>query len=172
MPNQINEHLVKSQLFFVSQYGFRSSHSTELAVLELVERIITDMDKNLIPINIYLDLSKAFDTLDHDILHKLEYYGFHNKSLNLLKSYLSNRLQYVELYELSSELLPLKVGITQGSVLVSLLFIIYMNDLVSATDCFYPIIYADDTTLTATLNLFGNDNPEYNINNELNKVSD
>ena len=82
---------------YFSQYGFRNSHSTELTALEMVNRIIIDMDNNKLPINIYLDLSKAFDTLDHNILlHKLSYYGIRNKTYDLLKSYLCNHKQYVE----------------------------------------------------------------------------
>ena len=172
MHCQISKYFNDSQLHFPGQYGFRSFHSTELAVLEIVERVITQMDKKMIPINIYLDLSKAFDTLDHEILlYKLKYYGFQNNSLNLMKSYLSNRTQYVELNDTSSDLMHIKVGVPQGSILGPLLFIIYMNDLVNATDCFYPVVYADDTTLTATLNAFGN-NTSLSINNNLHAISD
>ena len=115
MHKQIYEHFDNSNLFFNSQYGFRSQHSTDLAVLELIERIITDMDKNNVPINIYLDLSKAFDTLDHDVLLvKLQHYGFFGKSYELMKSYLSNRYQCIQLNNTISDLLPVTVGVPQA----------------------------------------------------------
>ena len=73
---QLYDYFTDNDLFSHSQYGFRSNHSTELAVLEVIDRIILDMDKGKLPINIYLDLSKAFDTLDFNILlDKLRHYG-------------------------------------------------------------------------------------------------
>ena len=76
-------------LFFPNQYGFRPKHSTEYAALELIDRIINKMDKNEIPIDIFLDLSKAFDTIDHTIiLHKLKYYGLEDSTMRLFESYL------------------------------------------------------------------------------------
>ena len=72
MHNQIYEHFNSLNILYPNQYGFRKNHSTEYAAMELVERIIREMDKNSTPINIFMDLSKAFDTLDHKILfHKL-----------------------------------------------------------------------------------------------------
>ena len=71
--NQIHNYFHVNDLYFCSQYGFRKEHSTELAVLELVDRITQHLDKGTTPINVYLELSKAFDTLDHNILlHKLK----------------------------------------------------------------------------------------------------
>ena len=73
---QLSSYFDEYGLFFPNQYGFRPKHSTEYAALELIDRIINKMDKNEIPIDIFLDLSKAFDTIDHTILlHKLKYYG-------------------------------------------------------------------------------------------------
>ena len=84
---QINSYLNKHNLYYHSQYGFRQKHSTELAATELIDRVIQELDKGNTPISIYLDLSKAFDTIDHTILiHKLEYYGIKNKALDLFKS--------------------------------------------------------------------------------------
>ena len=94
---QLSSYFNEHKLIFDNQYGFRPKHSTEYAALELVDRIITQMDKKETPINIFLDLSKAFDTIDHTILlAKLRYYGIHDTALLLLKSYLNNRKQYVE----------------------------------------------------------------------------
>ena len=101
--DQIYQYFTTSKLFYTSQYGFRTLHSTEFATLELLDRIILDMDKNKQPINIYMDLSKAFDTLDHTILlKKLKHYGIRDKSLDLLTSYLNNRIQYVNYGDISS----------------------------------------------------------------------
>ena len=95
--DQLYVHFHQNNLLYSSQYGFKKKHSTELAVLELVDRITQELDKGHTPINIFLDLSKAFDTLDHNILlHKLSYYGIKNAALDLFKSYLSNRKQYVD----------------------------------------------------------------------------
>jgi hypothetical protein len=172
MHSQIYEHFTNLRLFYISQYGFREKHSTDLAVLELVERLIDAMDQNHIPINIFLDLSKAFDTLDHKILlYKLRHYGFRNNAHSLLNSYLTNRFQYVDFGGEISQQMPLTVGVPQGSILGPLLFIIYINDLVNATSSFRPIIYADDTTLVATLNSFQN-NRDMEINRELSKIND
>ena len=94
--DQLHNHFNLHNLYFESQYGFRKN-STESAVLELVDKTIKHMDSGDVPISIFLDLSKAFDTLDHDILlDKLSYYGVKETALSLFKSYLSNRKQYVE----------------------------------------------------------------------------
>jgi len=174
MHDQINEHFTNNNLFYNSQYGFRSLHSTEFAALELLDKIITQLDRGEIPINIYLDLSKAFDTIDYDILlHKLQYYGFDQSSLQLLKSYLFDRCQYVTYENCQSEKLNIQTGVPQGSILGPLLFIVYMNDMPKSSNLFYPIIYADDSTLLATLNTFEKENEsiEDNINIELRNIS-
>ncbi len=134
------------------------------------------MDKGEIPLNIYLDLSKAFDTLDHSILiSKLKYYRIKHKELEFFKSYLTNRKQFVDIDGTSSTLLNITTGVPQGSVLGPLLFIIYINDLSRASNMFKPIIYAGDSTLTSILSTFdtnSNNNNSDHINSELIKISD
>ena len=162
---------------FDHQYGFRPKHSTEYAALELIDRIITQLDKDEIPINIYLDLSKAFDTIDHIILiDKLKYYGVHGTNLNLFSSYLENRKQYPEIDNIKSNMLQITTGVPQGSILGPLLFIIYINDFAQASKMFNFLIYADDTTLSSTLNVFSDNTHDQNfeslINEELIKIND
>ena len=170
---QLSTYFNENKLIFDNQYGFRPKHSTEYAALELVDRIITHMDNKEVPINIFLDLSKAFDTIDHTILlAKLRYYGIHDTALLLLKCYLNNRKQYVEFEDTKSDVLPITVGVPQGSILGPLLFIIYINDFSQASSIFNFIMYADDTTLFSNLKSFGNkiQTKEYLINAELSNV--
>ena len=136
------------------------------------------MDKKEVPINIFLDLSKAFDTIDHTILlaklryYIIRYYGIHDTALLLLKSYLKNRKQYVEFEDTKSEILPIPVRVPQGSILGSLLFIIYINDFSQASNTFKFIMYSDDTMLFSNLAYFGNniETKESLINAELSNV--
>ena len=152
----------------------RKKHSTELAVLELVDRITQELDKGHTPINIFIDLSKAFDTLDHDILlHKLSYYGIKYSALDLFKSDLSIRKQYVDFLNNRSAYASINVGVPQGSILGPLLFIIYVNDITASSNIFKFLMYADDTNLFTTINFFeNNENPNQYINDELSKISE
>ena len=150
--NLLYQYLDINNLLFDSQYGFRKQHSTELAALELIDRIRKSMDNGQIPVPIFLDLSKAFDTLDHTILmSKLKHYGIKNKAFQWFNSYLSNRHQYVEFEGARSETLGLEMGVPQGSILGPLLFIIYVNDMHTVSNKFTFTTYADDTTLTAPM---------------------
>ena len=141
-----------NKLFTSQQYGYRANRSTELAALELMDRNLDNMNRNVTPVNVYIDLSKAFGCLDHNILlSKLKFYGLNDNAIRLLKNYLSDRDQYVQLGNTKSQLHGISRGIPRGSVMGPLLFNIVSNDLNAATKKIDLIMYADDTTLISTL---------------------
>ena len=158
---QVSEYFENNNLIFNSQYGFRKKHSTEMAALHLTDclnfQMETDclnfqMDDMRTPLNIFLDLSKAFDTLNHDILlAKLKHYGINGIAYTLFETYIRNRKQYVKFESENSKLLNIKRGVPQGSILGPLLFIIYINDLPNASNFFNFLMYADDTTLSCCI---------------------
>ena len=104
MHTQLMEYFTFHNFLLASQqYGFRPNRSTELAALELMDRNINFMNQGFCPVNIYLDLSQAFDSLNYDILlSNLKFYGLQNNALQLLKSYLSDRSQYVQIDNVKS----------------------------------------------------------------------
>ena len=156
---QVYDYFCAHQLFYENQYGFRKSHSTELAALELVDRLFKHLDDGKIPVSVFLDLSKAFDTLNHAILmDKLKYYGLNETSLNWFRSYLHDRYQYTEYNGTCSDVINLTTGVPQGSILGPLLFIIYMNDIHVATSNFKAILYGDDTNLLSPMCSFSSSN--------------
>ena len=133
-----------------SQFGFRKGHSTTHALHKSIDSVTKSLASNKHVLGIFIDLSKAFDTLDHDILlNKLNSYGIRGTALTLLKSYLTNRKQYVMYNDVPSETMDVKFGVPQGSILGPLLFLLYMNDIVN---CFSDsevkfVLYADDTNI-------------------------
>ena len=141
-------------------------------MMKLVDYIKNEIDGKYTPVNIYIDLSKAFDTLNFDILlHKLHHYGVTGVSLELIKSYLTNRKQYVKFKTLESHYMDVKSGVPQGYILSPLLFSIYINDIVTASKKLKFLMYADDTTIYFHLEDFSGINVEENVSNELNKVT-
>ena len=125
--DQLYDYFQNNHLFYSSQYGFRKLQSTEFAALELIDKTLKDIDERNISLAIFMDLSKAFDTLVHQILlKKLNYFGIVGNALAWFSSYLTGRQQYVELDGVSSSLLPLSTGVPQRSILGPLLFLIYI----------------------------------------------
>ena len=130
------------------QFGFRPKHSTYMAIVESVDKIANAVERNEIIVGIFLDLSKAFDTMNHDILlYTLEYHGFRGVMLDWFKDYLSNRKQFVRRQMHDSNHKIINCGVPQGSILGPLLFILYINDIVNTTSLLELILFADDTTL-------------------------
>jgi hypothetical protein len=138
----------KHNLIYRYQFGFRHQYSTLLALVTLVDRIITGISNSEITLGTCLDFSKAFDTVDHKILlKKLEVYGIRGIAHKLIKSYLDNRKQYVIFNSCSSTLKTINCGVPQGSIIGPLLFILYINDMAYVSDKVFPIFYADDSNL-------------------------
>ena len=114
-----------------------------------MEYLYETLNLKLTAINIFVDFSRAFDTIDHNILlKKLQNYGIRGMPLQLLANYLRNRKQYVQINGHSSSLRNIDIGIGQGTSLGPLLFLVYINDLPNISENFKTILYADDSTLT------------------------
>ena len=167
---QLTEYLINN-IIHRNKYGFRKNHSTELAALHLMDDIYYKIDANELPLSVYIDLSKAFDSLDHIILlSKLQFYGITGSPLSLLTSYLSNRRQCTKFNTTVSNFLSIKQGVPQGSILVPLLFLIYINDLPYSSSLFGFVMYADDTTLYCSIDKLNSNNRNDIINEHLDKV--
>ena len=140
--------LNKNKIIYDHQYGFRKNHSTIHPVLQFVDKILEALNKPVpeYSLGIFLDLKKAFDTVNFNILlSKLEHYGFRGVSNLWFRNYLTNREQYVRINGKSSSVNQLHCGVPQGSVLGPLLFLIFINDLPNCTN-FFTLLFADDTT--------------------------
>ena len=144
----IVEFLDDNNIVYEYQFGFRKHHSTSHALIALVERVIKSLDTGKYVVGVFLDLKKAFDTVDHSILlRKLEKYGIRGNMIKWFKSYLSFRLQFVEYNDCHSDKRQITHGVPQGSILGPLLFILYINDFSKASDLLFSILFADDTSV-------------------------
>ena len=168
------DHFNDNKLLAEQQYGFRKLHSTEFAAVKLADYISQKMESCNAPCNLYINLSKAFDTLSFDILlHKLKYSVFSSTELKLLRCYLRNREQYAKYNNYQSVLLVIDIstGVSQGSIIGPLLFSIYINDLITVSDKLNFIMYVDNTTMHINLEDFYPTCIEAEVTNELEKVN-
>ena len=147
--SQLNKFLTENSILSPCQSGFRKGHSTTTALLENTDSWLLNMDSGLLNGVLFLDLCKAFETVNHEILiKKLFTYGIQNKSLDWFKSYLQNRKQFCVVNNATSSLRNLNCGVPQGSNLGPLLFLLYVNDLPNCLKKSHDAMYADDTNIT------------------------
>ena len=148
MNNRLFKYLSENSILYEKQFGFQTSHSTEHAILLLVNQLYQSFDENKFTLGISIDLSKAFDTVDHKILtKKLELYGIKCCNLEWFESYLSNRKQFITYGDKQTNIETITCGVPQGSILGPLLFLIFVNDLHKVAKYLDPIMFADDTNL-------------------------
>ena len=148
MHKKLYTFLESNNILFCNQFGFRKNNSTIYALAQITEIIKVSIDIRKFGCGIFIDLRKAFDTVNHEILlTKLEHYGIRDNVSNWFMSYLSNRKQYVSINGLSSEPLEINCGVPQGSVLGPLLFLLYINYLPNISNVLDFYLFADDTNI-------------------------
>ena len=146
---RISSFISKHNIISPSQFGFSKGKSTEDAVCCLTEHIYESLNSKNVCVNVFIDLRKAFDTINHKIvLRKLEFYGIRGLPLKLHSTYLTNRFQCVRFKTACSDLKPICIGLPQGSILAPILFLLFINDLPNISQNFKSILFADDTTLS------------------------
>ena len=170
-PSRLIKFIDKNDILYDLQYGFRNKHSTQHAILDIVNTIHSHMDNRKYSCGIFIDLKKAFDTVNYEILlTKLEHYGIRGVINCWFRSHLSDRRQSIEIDKRISETETIVYGVPQSSVLGTLLFLLYINDIHKSSKEFTFYSFADDTNLT-----YANDNLrtlELTVNNKLEKVSE
>ena len=169
--NRLYKFLVENNILYQKQFGFQMAHSTEPAILQLVNQITEAFSQGKYTLGISLDFSKAFDTVNHNILlEKLKAYGIQSENLKWFRSYLSNRKQFILYDDFKTEMKIVKCGVPQGSILGPLYFLIFVNDLNNSTKVLDPVLFADDT------NIFCSDNNMRTLfetaNQELSQIND
>ena len=153
--NRLSNFIYQHNILSPSQFGFRKGFSTQDALINLTELFYETLNNKSIGIGVFIDYSKAFDTLNHTILmEKLVRYGIRGMPYDLIKTYLENRNQVVKVGSTLSSPLTTNIGVPQGTILGPILFLLYINDLPNLTKLCRFVIFADDTTL-----YFRNDDP-------------
>ena len=151
MYSRLSAFLDKFDVLYSNQFGFRRGRSTDDAVLQFTDEVYNAFNKNKYLVAVMLDLSKAFDTVQSDILlGKLECIGVRGVPLQWFRSYLTCRKQFVSVNNENSSVRDIAFGVPQGSVLAPLLFLIYINDMHVCSDLLGMIHFADDTTVYTT----------------------
>ena len=147
MHERLYKFLELNNILYSKQFGFRKNNSTIDALIKITDKIRESVDKGKYGCGIFIDLRKAFDTVNHNILLlKMEHYGVRGPSLQWFRSYLSERKQYVYINGECSELKQISCGVPQGSVLGTLLFLIYIDDLPNISKKLDLYLFADDTS--------------------------
>ena len=145
---QVYEYFISNKLLGNEQFGFRTFHSTVLALSKSSSNYWLNMDKGKMNSVVFLDIRKTFDTVNHKILlDKLNHYGIRDGELSFFSSYLHRRTQCCSVNEHKSTFSEITCGVPQGSILGPLLFIIYMNDLPSYVQDVHITMYADNTSI-------------------------
>lgn len=148
LNSRITGYLQKHNLISPNQYGFQRCKSAESALLEIGDKIVANIENQQYTIGLFLDFNKAFDSIKHDILFsKVPFYGIRGIALDLLRSYLSDRSQFVEINSIKSDLADIRYGDPQDSLLGSTIFLLYINDIVSIPGTPDIVLYADDTNI-------------------------
>ena len=144
--DSLRQFCISNSIITEAQFGFMEGKSTEDATLNFVGDIVKSFDEGQYTVGIFLDLSKAFDTVDHEVLLvKLDHYGVRNECFMWFLSYLKNRQQYVSYNGSNSDLYQIHYGVPQGSILGPLLFILYINDIVNTSQHLKYVLFADDS---------------------------
>ena len=157
LKDEIMEFIDNNNILSSNQYGFTVNNSAKLAVTTIYDEFLENLDRKLYICAIFLDIKKAFDTIDHQILLKKLYHnGFRGKIWNILKSYLENSKICTKINPKTSSLCEITYGIPQGSVLGPLLFLLYVNDLPNASK-FKIVLFVDDANLQ-----FSHQQPNWN----------
>ena len=148
MHKRLYNFMEENDILYHKQFGFRKGNSTINALMQITEKIKESIDKGKYGCGIFIDLRKAFDTVNHNILlMKLEHYGIRESALLWFAAYLNKRKQFVSINGENSELRELSCGVPQGSVLGPLLFLIYINDLPNISSKLDIFLFADDTNI-------------------------
>jgi len=148
MYYRLYSHLQVNKVLYKYQFGFRKNYSTSLALIDVIDNIYSNINNDKFCGGVYLDLQKAFDTVNHDILlYKLYHYGVRGVAHDWFRDYLTNRQQFTSLSGINSSFAYLACGVPQGSVLGPLLFLIYVNDIGNAVPYQAVKLFADDTNL-------------------------
>ena len=168
---RLHNYFTTNNVLYKRQYGFRKHMSTNTALLDVCNNLSKSLDNSEISFGVFIDISKAFDTVQHSILlDKLQNYGIRGTPYLLLESYLQNRKQYVSLQNTNSDPLSISQGVPQGSILGPLLFLIYINDMCNSLKSGTLSLFADDATLfVSNVSII---NLAQTVNNELNHLHD
>ena len=183
MYNRLYKFLVENKIFCQKQFRFQNAHSTEPAILQSVNQITEAFSQGKYTLGVFIDLSKAFDTVNHNtgyskqtlifpniLLEKLKAYGIQSENPEWFRRYFSNRKQFFSFDNFKTEIKIVKCVFSQGFILEPLLFLIFVNDLNNSTKVLDPGLFADDT------NLFCSDNNIRTLfetaKKELNQVND
>ena len=150
--NAVYSFLCENDLIYIRQSGFRSKHSTETALIKIIDDLLFNLDNDRVSGTVLVDYRKAFDMIDHTLLlKKLEVYGLSRDSLQWFTSYLKDKRQFVKLGDKQSSVAIVRHGILQGSILGPLLFIAFINDLPLYVISSRIDLNADDTTLISSI---------------------